>query len=58
MRQFGKRVAEFFSPSAESAAATEAYKIVLELPGISEDQIRLKVHDDRLAVVVEKRARR
>ena len=57
VRQFGKRAAEFFSPSAEAAATTEAYEIVLEQPGISEDQVHLEVHDDRLAVTGEKRAR-
>lgn len=58
VRQFGERVAEFFSPSAEAAATTESYEIALELPGISEDEIHLEIHGDRLAVSGEKRAQR
>lgn len=58
MRQLGARVAEFFSPSAEAATTTESYEIALELPGVSEDEIHLEVHGDRLAVTGEKRVHR
>ena len=58
VRHLGERMAEFFSPSAEAAATTEAYDIALELPGLSEDEIHLEVHDDRLTVTGEKQARR
>lgn len=58
MRQFGERVAQFFSPSAEAAATAEAYEIAVELPGISEDEIHLEVQGDQLLVTGEKQARR
>lgn len=58
LRQFGERVAQFFSPSAEAAATTESYEIALELPGVAEDDIHLEVRGDRLLVTGEKRARR
>ena len=58
VRHLGQRVAEFFSPSAEAAATTESYEITLELPGISEDEIHLEAHGDRLVVTGEKRAER
>ena len=58
VRQFGERVAQFFSPSAEAAATGDAYEIAVELPGIPEDEIRLEVQGDRLVVTGEKRAQR
>ncbi len=58
LRQFGERVAEFFSPSAEAAATEDAYEIAVELPGISEDDIHLEVNSDRLVVTGEKLAQR
>ena len=48
LRQFGERVAQFFSPSAEAAATTESYEIALELPRVAEDGIHLEVRGDRL----------
>ena len=58
VRQFGERVAQFFSPSAEAAATTGSYEIALELPGISDDDIHLEVHGDHVVVTGEKRAQR
>ena len=58
VRHLGQRVAELFSPSAEAAATSEAYEIALELPGISDDDIRIEAHSDRLVVTGEKRAER
>ena len=58
VRQFGERVAQFFSPSAEAAATTGAYEIAVELPGVAEDDIHLEAYGDRLTVTGEKRAQR
>ena len=58
VRRFGERVAEFFSPIAEAAATTETYEIALELPGLSDEDIHLEAHGDRLVVAGEKRAER
>ena len=56
MRQFGQKVAEFFSPSAEAAFTDEAYEIALELPGVKDSDIAVEVLDGRLTVTGEKRA--
>ena len=58
IRQFGERVADFFSPNAEAAATHDSYEIALELPGISEDDIHLEVHGNQLVVTGEKHAQR
>lgn len=55
MRHLGERVAEFFSPSSEAAAMEDAYEVSVELPGVSEDEINVEVHDGRLTVTGEKR---
>lgn len=56
MRRVGERVAEFCSPSSEAATTAEYYEISVELPGVSEDDIRVEVHDGRLSVTGEKRS--
>ncbi len=56
VRQFGERVAEYFSPSSEAATTAESYEISLELPGVSEADISIEVHDGRLNVTGEKRS--
>jgi len=55
MRHLGERVAEFFSPSSEAASTDDAYEVSVELPGVSEDEITVEVHDGRLTVTGEKR---
>ena len=57
VRQFGERVAEFFSPSSEAATTENSYEINIELPGVSEDDISVEVHDGRLTVSGEKRSK-
>ena len=58
IRQFGERVAEFFSPSAEAATTKEAYEVSVELPGVDENDIAVEVHGDQLTITGEKRSRR
>ncbi len=58
VRQFGHKVAEFFSPSAEAAYTDDAYEICVELPGVADEDIDVEVHDGRLTVTGEKRASR
>lgn len=50
VKHFGERVADFFSPTSEAAATDDYYEISVELPGVSEDQISVEVHDSRLTV--------
>ena len=56
MKQFGERVANFFQPSSEAAMTEDYYEITVELPGVSEDQITVEVHDNRLSVTGEKQS--
>ncbi len=56
MKQFGQRVADFFQPSSEAAVTKDFYEISVELPGVSEDQITLEVHDQRLTITGEKQS--
>ena len=56
MRRAGERVAEFFSPSSEAATTEGFYEISIELPGVSENDISVEVHDGRLSVTGEKRS--
>jgi HSP20 family protein len=58
LRQFGERVAEFFSPSSEAATTKDAYEITIELPGVEEKDIHDEVHGDQLTITGEKRAER
>ena len=56
LRQFGERVAEFFSPSSEAATTKEAYEVSVELPGVGEKDIAVEIHGDQLTVTGEKRS--
>jgi len=56
VHRFGERVAEFFSPCSDAATTDNNYEISIELPGVSEDEISVEVHDGRLTVTGEKRS--
>ncbi|MEQ8667164.1 MAG: Hsp20/alpha crystallin family protein [Rhodospirillales bacterium] len=56
VRRFGEKVAEFFSPDADAAATDAYYEVCVELPGVSEEDMKVEVHDGRLSVTGEKRA--
>lgn len=56
MRRVGQRVAEFFSPSSEALATADRYEISVELPGVSERDISVEVHDGRLSITGEKQS--
>ncbi len=58
MRRVGEKVAEFFSPSSEAATTDACYEVSVELPGVSDDDIRVELHDGRLSVTGEKRSER
>lgn len=57
IRNFGERVADFFSPISEAATTEHAYEINIELPGVSESDISVEVHDGRLTVTGEKKSK-
>jgi HSP20 family protein len=56
VRQFGAKVADFFAPSSESSTTNENYEISVELPGVSDDEITVEIHDGQLTVTGEKRS--
>ncbi len=58
LRQFGTRLAEFLSPAADASSDDDAYRITLELPGVTEDDIHLGVKDGVLTVKGEKSSER
>lgn len=57
-RSFGQRVADWVAPPSEAAGDDQAYRIVMELPGVAEDDIDLSVSDGVVTVKGEKRAER
>lgn len=54
-RAAGERVAHWFQPRSDAAAADGAYTISLELPGVTQDDIHVELHDGVLSVRGEKR---
>lgn len=57
-RQMGERVADWFTPRSDAAAAKDAYRINLELPGVRQEDIEIALHDGVLAVTGEKKLER
>jgi HSP20 family protein len=58
LRGAGTRVADFFSPEADAAAAVDYYEITIDLPGVNLDEIDVSVHDQALTVKGEKKGER
>ena len=58
LRAFGQRVGDWLSPASDASSDDEAYRIKLELPGVSEDDIDLTVDGGVLTVKGEKRIER
>jgi HSP20 family protein len=56
MRWAGGKVAEFFAPSSEAATTDSQYEVSVELPGVSDEDISVEVHDGRLTVAGEKQS--
>lgn len=54
--QFGNRVANWFAPASEASVGENGFRIVLELPGVSEDDISVSVDDGVVTVKGEKRS--
>ena len=53
-RNLGQRVADWLSPASDASASDAAYRITMELPGVSEDDIDISVHDGVVSVRGEK----
>ena len=58
VRHLGRQVADLFAPSAEASSAENAYEIIVELPGVANEDIEVEVHDRRLTISGQKRSSR
>ncbi len=57
-RHMGTRLADWLSPASEASADDGAYRIAMELPGVSEDDLELTVEGGVVAVKGEKKTER
>lgn len=58
LRQVGERVADWFTPRSDAASVADAYHINIELPGVSEKDIDIQLHDGVMTVQGEKKMER
>jgi len=57
-RHMGERIADWFAPRAEAKASNAHYEITMELPGVTEGDIDVSLHEGVLTVKGEKRSER
>ena len=53
-RSFGSKLSEWFSPASEASSDENAFRISVELPGVSEEDISLSATDDTLSITGKK----
>ena len=58
LKRAGEKIADFFAPSADAAATDAFYEINVELPGVSEKDISVEIHNNMLTVKGEKKFER
>lgn len=58
LKSFGQKLADWFAPPSEASASEDAYEIIVELPGVQDQDIDVSVHDGSLIVRGEKRSQR
>ena len=56
LRNIGQKVANWFAPKSEASASQESYRIVLELPGVTPDNIQVTAQDNALTIKGEKKS--
>lgn len=57
-RQMGTRLAEWVAPASEASSDDTAYRITMELPGVSEEDIELNIEGGVATVRGEKKTER
>jgi len=57
-RHFGHKLSQWFSPASDGSTDQKSYRIQIEVPGVTEDDIQLTLADGALFVKGEKRAER
>lgn len=55
LRSFGHRVADWLKPASAASGNNDTYCISVELPGVSESDVELSVHNGNLVVRGEKK---
>ncbi len=55
IQSIARRVANYFAPESDASATQDAYEINIELPGVSQEDIDISVHDHVLMVKGEKK---
>ncbi len=58
IKQVGRQIMEFVSPSAEASEVADAYEVSVELPGVKVEDIDIAVADGILSIKGEKRSER
>ena len=56
LKNIGQKIADWFAPASEASASEDKYEIVIELPGVKDEDIDVAVHDGSLVVRGEKRS--
>jgi HSP20 family protein len=57
-RHVGSRLAEWFAPASEASSDDNAYRITMELPGVSEEDIQFHIHGGVATIRGEKKTER
>ena len=58
IQDIARKVANYFAPDSDASATDELYEINVELPGISQDNVDVFVHEHVLTVKGEKHVER
>jgi HSP20 family protein len=58
LRQARTRIADWFAPASEAFGGQDTYRIVMELPGVAEDDIEISVNGHMVTVSGEKHTER
>ncbi|MEQ8194117.1 MAG: Hsp20/alpha crystallin family protein [Rhodospirillales bacterium] len=58
LKGIGSKISNFFAPNAEASATDDLYEIAVELPGVTENDIDITLHDGVLTVRGEKKFER
>lgn len=58
LRSVGNRIAEWFAPASEASSNKKSYSVVMELPGVKQDDIEISLQDQTLIIKGEKHFQR
>jgi HSP20 family protein len=58
LRTARERIADWFAPASEASSNDDAYRVVVELPGVAESDVEVTVNDRVLLIKGEKKSER